>query len=149
MKTEWHELYPSERKPEWDQIIQHIGNPLWDTFHRVLQTEFGATSRVEYSRCSAAPGWNVKYRKGGRALCTLYPRRGFFICLVCIGPGERTETELRLKGSTQYMQALYANSSGMNDTKWLMANVTDTEILRDVLMLVTIRMQTKGKKIQK
>jgi AraC family transcriptional regulator len=27
-------------------------------------------------------GWNVKYRKGGRALCSLYPKQGYFLALV-------------------------------------------------------------------
>ena len=143
---EWNERYPMEHMPEWEQIAEHIASPLWETFHRTLQEEIGAAWRVEYSRCSGAPGWNVKYRKGGRALCTLYPRRGYFTCLICIGPKEYMEAELRLSGSTPYMQALYATSSGMNDTKWLMADVTDDEILRDVLMLVKLRVQAHTKR---
>ena len=146
MKTEWNELYPSEQKPQWDQMTRHIGNPLWETFQRVLQTEDGAACRLEHSRCSGAPGWNVKYRKGGRALCTVYPRRGYFTCLICIGPSEHTEAELRIRVCSQTIQTLYAHASGMNDTKWLMADVTNNEILNDVLMLVSLRIHTKGKK---
>ncbi|WP_423245054.1 DUF3788 family protein [Heliorestis acidaminivorans] len=26
---------------------------------------------MTYSKCSAQPGWNVKYKKSGKSLCTL------------------------------------------------------------------------------
>ncbi len=38
-----------------------------------------AIRQLEYSKCSLKPGWNVKYKKSGKALCALYPMEDYFI----------------------------------------------------------------------
>lgn len=85
---EWHELFPKTRQPEPSEIEAYIESPLWAEFCGWLQAAYAAGPLIQYSVCSGAPGWNVKFRKGSRAICTNYPRRGYFTCLVCIGgPG--------------------------------------------------------------
>jgi len=90
-----------------------------------------------------APGWNVKYKKSGRALCTLYPDAGSFIALVTIGQKESTEAELMLRTFTPYLQALYARVKTYNGARWLMIHVTDGGILSDVKRLIALRVPVK------
>lgn len=81
-------LWPQNRKPSPDDIAEFVDNPLWKALCSWLESGYRTVPRIEYSRCGMAPGWNVKYKKGGRALCTLYPAAGSFTCLVCIGQRE-------------------------------------------------------------
>jgi len=75
---EWAGLYGADRQPSEAQIAEYIANPLWENLNGFLRESYGVQPSYDYSTCSGQPGWNVKYKKGGRALCTLYPMPGFF-----------------------------------------------------------------------
>ncbi|KAB2952754.1 DUF3788 family protein [Heliorestis acidaminivorans] len=36
-----------------------------------MEEAYQAKPHITYSKCSAQPGWNVKYKKSGKSLCTL------------------------------------------------------------------------------
>ena len=102
----WHELFPLDREPTMEDIAGYIDHPLWDAFTAFIDESYGAKPRIEYSRCGGAPGWNVKYKARGRALCTVYPRDGFFICMVSVGSKEKDEAEALLATADPYVRAL-------------------------------------------
>jgi len=90
-KMNWNELYPKARQPDLPAVSDYIGNPLWEELRGHLESTYDVLPTVEHSICSGAPGWNLKYKKSGRALCTLYPAQGFFTCLVSVGSKEAME----------------------------------------------------------
>ena len=112
-----------------------IRDRLEDTFH--------ISPRIEYSRCSMQGGWNVKYKKGSRAVCTLYPEEGYFICMVSVGAKEAPEAELALNGCTAYVRQLYHDTTPFNGGRWMMIEVRNGEVLEDVKDLIGIRMRKK------
>lgn len=127
------------QKPSVTTISVYVNNPLFDELCRHLETEHQSKSVVEFSRCSMQYGWNVKYKKAGRSLCTLYPMEGYFIALIVIGERELPETELILSSFTKYFQQLfYETKTGMGQ-KWLMINVTEDAVLEDVKQCIAIR----------
>lgn len=145
---EWNDLFPADRMPEQAEISRYIGNPLWDELCRHIEDTYRAAPRMEHSVCSGAPGWNVKYRKGGRSLCTLYPHSGFAVCLVVIGRREASETELLLSGLSREIQELYASANPVNGCRWLMIPLTSPQILSDIKKLIQIRAASSGAKKQ-
>ena len=138
----WTQLYDKNTQPTKAQISAFIQNPLWEQIHEFLQGGYQVQPTYTYSTCPAQPGWNVKYQKGGRSLCTLYPMPGFFIALVVIGNKEQTETELMLPMLSQSVQSLYKNAACAMG-RWLMISVTDEEIFEDVKRLIQIRRKIK------
>lgn len=84
-------------------------------------------------------GWNIKFKRAGRSLCTLYPMEGYFIALVVIGERERAETELMLPSCTEYLQKPYKETKAGMGRKWLMIHVTDEAVLEDVKKCIAIR----------
>lgn len=139
----WNDLFSKENKPELSQIREHIDSPLWDSLCTFLETDYSVSPLVEYSRCGSAPGWNVKYRKGGRSLCTLYPQEHFFTCLVSIGSKEAAEAEALLPTFSPYLQELYQKTTQFNGSRWLMIDVTEEKILEDAERLIAIRAPKK------
>ena len=137
----WNEEFTKISKPASEQIHAHIGSPLWDEFCTFLESTYSVQPCIEYSQCSGAPGWNVKYKTGGRSLCTLYPREGYFTCLVSIGSKESMEAELLLSICTEYVQELYQATKPFNGARWLMIDVKSAEILHDVKQLIGIRVK--------
>jgi len=135
----WSERYPKASEPALLQIAQYIDSPLWPELRGFVETAYGVLPKVEYSMCSGARGWNLKYKKGGRSLCTLYPHEGFFTCLVCIGGKETMEAELVLTACNAYTRELYRKTKPFNGTRWLMIDVTSQDILEDVKRLICVR----------
>lgn len=82
---EWSKLYSKCDAPALEDVGQFVNNELWDKLNFFLQNTYRVQPKLSYSQCSMQPGWNVKYQKSGRSLCTLYPMEGFFIALVVIG----------------------------------------------------------------
>lgn len=140
----WFQRYPKSQQPTLEQISEYIASPLWGELCQWAEKSYQIEPKVEHSTCSGAPGWNVKYKKGGRALCTLYPDEGQFTALVTIGAKEASEVELLQPTYSEYMQELFARTQAFNGARWLMIRVTDAQVLEDVKKLIRLRVAPKG-----
>ena len=139
----WVNLYSADRQPTKAEIAEYIANPLWDELNDFLRKNYMVEPSYSYSTCSGQPGWNIKYQKAGRSLCTLYPMSGYFITLVVIGVKEQVEAEFLLSACSKYTQELYQASHFSAGGKWLMINVVDDQILDDVKQLIQTRRKIK------
>lgn len=128
------------------QTAEYIETPLWANLNDFLREKYGVQPSYDYSICSSQPGWNVKYRKGGRSLCTLYPMPGFFIALVTIGAKEEMEAELIAPTFTNHVQELMKIAGRVMGARWLMIHVTDEQVLDDVKCLIQIRYKIRSTK---
>ena len=136
---EWHEWYGPDHPPAFDEISAYVGSGLWDGAREALESAFQTAPRLEYSRCAMQKGWNVKYKKGGRALCTLYPMAGQFIALVVIGQREEANMPSVLPVLKENTQALYHRTPFSMGGRWLMLKVEDEAALKDLMSLVRLR----------
>ena len=140
---EWCELWSAEHEPTEKQITEFVGSPLWDELTHYLQETYNIRAKLSYSRCSmdkgAWKGWNVKYKKSGRALCTLYPKQGHFIALLNIGAKERSEADRLIPLCDKYTRELYNRTEAGNLGKSLPMDVTNKKRMRDVKNLVALR----------
>lgn len=139
----WSERFGPEQMPTKSEISSSINNAMWEQFNEYMQQSYGVAPMYSYSKCPAQRGWNVKYQKAGRALCTLYPMQGYFIALVTIGAKEQAEAELALRHCTDTVRELYQKAVPFNASRWLMISVTSEEILEDVKHLIAIRRPVK------
>ena len=139
----WNQLYTKAVQPSPEEIAAFVGSPLWGELGAYIADAYGAEPRVEHSVCSGAPGWNVKYKKGSRALCTLYPDDGSFTCLLVVGTAEAPFADAALAACSDYVRELYANTRVFNGTRWLMLRVADARVLEDVKTLLSLRAAPK------
>lgn len=139
------ERYPKGAQPSAADMSRYIDNPMWEALNGFLRDAYDTEPEYAFSDCSAQPGWNVKYKKAGRALCTLYPMPGYFIALVVIGTKEEGEADLVMPTLAPYTQALYARTRSTAMGRWLMIEVTSEPILRDVEALIQLRRKIKAK----
>ena len=140
---DWVTLYPPDRQPTPGDIAGFIASPLWEELNRFLTENYQASPSYSYSICAGQPGWNVKYQKAGRSLCTLYPMPGFFIALVVIGTREEAEAALIEPLLDEYTKKLMESSASVAGARWLMIHVTTQSILEDVKRLVQLRRKIK------
>jgi hypothetical protein len=141
----WNDLFYNDRRPTLDDINQFIGqgSSLWLELLSYIENTYNVQPKMSYSKCAAQPGWNIKYQKGGKSLCTLYPMEGYFIALIVVGAKEEAEVETMLGTLTPYIQALYCNTAFSCGGRWLMIDVKDKSSLEDIKRLIAVRVKPK------
>lgn len=139
----WQEMYLQDNKPTIQQIGKYVNSPFWNKLNDELAAAYSIEPQIEYSCCSMQKGWNVKYKKKGRSLCTLYPMDNNFTALVVIGKKEQMEAEFVITGCGKYMRNLFDEIPYTNGAKWLMIEVKNKTALRDVENLIAVRAKQK------
>jgi AraC family transcriptional regulator len=143
----WSERFDKEHEPTGSQIAEYIATPLWGELADHLQQAYNSKPKIEYSGCSMDggiwKGWNVKYKKGGKSLCTLYPKRGYFLSLITVSEKDAEEADLLIQHFCDYVKELYHRAVfGKNYGKMLGIEVTSEEILQDMKVLIALRAGT-------
>ncbi len=130
--------------PTLDEIAEAVQNPLFQTFCAKIKETYNVSEKIEYSCCSMEPGWNVKFKKSGRALCTIYPKESYFTVMVAVGRKEKEAVEVLLPDSSEKIQEIYHQTQEWNGQRWLMIDLEDPDdCCEDVFRLIKIR---SGKK---
>jgi len=143
---QWNELFDREHEPSKAQVKEFINSQLWDDLDGYLRQTCKVKPKLFYSNCGMDKGmwkgWNVKYKKSGKSLCTLYPKQGYLLLLMPIGAREMNEAEVIMPLCTEYTQDLFKRSGGQ-DGKSLGFEVRDESVLHDIKSLIEIRAKTE------
>ncbi|MCC0638398.1 MULTISPECIES: DUF3788 domain-containing protein [unclassified Clostridioides] len=136
---DWQDTFFQDNKPTFEQIKEFINSPLWDKLNSILSSTYSVEPKLEYSKCSMQRGWNVKYKKRGKSLCTLYPQEGSFKALVIVNESNRVEVDLFINTCCDYIKQLYNEIKFFNGSKWLMIQIDSMSALNDTLELIKLR----------
>lgn len=121
--------------PSFDDITAYI-NPsartLWADLNTFIQETFKAKPKIAYSICAGKPGWNVKYQKSGKSLCTLYPDRDCLIALVVIKAEMAALIQSARPALHPVIRHLIETGKPFNNTFWLMIPLEDQAVLESV-----------------
>ena len=129
-----------DTRPTLEELAEYVGNPLFPRFCREIKDTYQCRETIEYSRCGLEPGWNVKFKKSGKALCTLYLREGFFTAMVVVGRKEKAAVEALLPSCAPALRELYRETREGNGQRWLMIDLEDEgPLYRDALRLIQLR----------
>ena len=131
--------------PNISEISGYIESPIFDEFYQYMNDKYKAVCKIEYSKDVWARGWNVKFRKSGKSLCVIYPKKNYFTVLVVVGNKEREHVENLLLQFSEYIQKIYHNTREGNGQKWLMIDIISKNTsYQDVLRFIDIRYAQKG-----
>lgn len=131
-------------QPHMEEICTVINNPLFQELCQYMETEYKALCKIEYSKDVWQRGWNIKFRKAGKSLCTVYPKEGYFTVLVVVSNKEREPVETLLPQMSDEIQTIYRETKEGNGQRWLMINLkVDGAVYSDVLKLIATRRQSK------
>ena len=143
----WNEMYSDEHEPSENEVAEFIKSPLWGDLANHLQQTYNVKPKLSYSNCAMdggnRKGWNVKYAKNGKSLCTLYPKEGHFLALVTIGAKEISEADLLIPLCGEYVQGLYCKSKSSTGGKSPAIEVTSGDVLEDMKNLIAVRATKK------
>ena len=134
------DLLDKDSRPELGELCEYVKNPLFARFCSELKETYHCAESIEYSACSLEKGWNVKFKKSGRSLCTVYLREDYFTVLVVVGKKVKPRVEEILPECTEDLRRIYDQTREGNGQRWLMIDLEDEGALyRDVLRLIQIR----------
>ncbi len=126
--------------PALEDISEYVRNPVFMQFCMEIKNTYQCNEKIEYSSCSWERGWNIKFKKAGKTLCTIYPREGYFTVMVVVGTKEKARVEAILPECSADLQSIYDQTKEGNGQRWLMIDVEDKESLYDnLLRLIRIR----------
>lgn len=136
---DWNAIYPGPEEPTAEQPSAYVSHPMWEPLNRWICEAYSLSPIYSYSSCSMGRGWNVKYRSGGKALCTLYPAAGAFTCLV-VAPAQ---AEALLPTLSEYTQACWQAVKPMGSGRWLSLEVDSPEVVEDIKTLLMLKRPLK------
>jgi len=141
--VQWSELYTKDNEPSESQIRDFVNTTLWDDLDNHLRQEYNVKPKIAYSGCSMDngmwKGWNIKYQKSGKSLCTVYPKQGYIQALVPVSFQNLDEVELMLSIFTEYTQNLFNHSATYRNGKSLAFMVEDEAVLHDMKNIIALR----------
>lgn len=139
----WNEQFDQDHQPTLDQVTDFIDSPLWVDLTTCLQETYKAKQILSYSKCAMDSGnwmgWNIKFKKSGKILCTVYPKQGYLMVLIPVSNKNLAEADLLTKAFSDYTKDIYQNTPSHHMGKSLALEVTDAAILDDLKELITLR----------
>ena len=132
-------MNPKTRPSKEELINIAKNNAVLKKLCAFIEAEMNAAHRIDHSTCPMAPGWNLKYKKGGRAVCTIYP--GKDECGVMITLNRERLEAFRAMGKAfgKTLRNLEARTTPLNGAKWLSVNVVDEEGLAEAKKLLKLK----------
>lgn len=135
----WDVAWPQQMKPTLSDIGEWIKNPLFEELADWMKETYQLEPSIEFSRCSMDKGWNIKYKKGSKALCALYVRSGWFTAMVTLGAKQVAELEVLLPTFSASFRKLYEKTPLFNGGKWLVVDVKKEKQLEEVQRLILMK----------
>jgi hypothetical protein len=140
-------IFDASHKLAFEELSVYIKEPAlswWIDINAFLQNQYKAAPKMCFSKCSMQKGWNVKYRKSGKSLCTLYPEKKSFIVLLVI----KLELVPVIEAMKNEFEPAVLNTvrtaRPFNGTKWLMIKVESEAIEKNVRELLVLKHGISG-----
>lgn len=130
--------------PNAEELACYVDNPLFDELCREMERAYQARQSIEFSGDKVLLGWNLKFKKAGRTLCTVYPRKGHFPMLLVVGRKEKARVEALLPGLSDAFRDIYANTQEGMGQRWLLLDFASrTPLYDDALSVIRIRRESR------
>ena len=92
-----YEVFSKENQPTETELEEFVGTEVSTLFNDLdnhLRERYKIKPKLAYSSCAMDKniwrGWNIKYQKSGKSLCTIYPQQGYLLVLI---PGSHFEVK--------------------------------------------------------
>lgn len=135
-------ILDADQTPTYDEIVHYADGAarvLWQNINSYIQQMYKASPKITYSKCSGKPGWNVKYQKSGKSICTLYPEKKGFVVLVVVTLDLVPIIEVMSEKFETAILEIMRTAKPFNGTLWLMIPVADKAMLESVKQILSLK----------
>jgi hypothetical protein len=139
----YERLLDATTTPTPAQVRAHLGSSagLYDSLLEFLSHNYQVEPLVEFG--GAKYGWQLRYRKGSKPLCTIYPEAGAFTVLVVLGRDESDKALAAQDTLHPTFRKALLEAHVYHDGRWLWLRVLSEEDLEDIKTLLAIKRKPK------
>jgi len=124
--------------PEEIRLVLGSRFPLWERLTQFIHTNYQIAGEFSFWG-PAKSGWNLRYRKKGKALVALYPQKERIIAQVVLGKAQ-AERALNLK-LTEKVSKMLREAPQLHDGRWLSIPILNEADAEDVERLLLVKMR--------
>ncbi len=128
--------------PEELQTALGVAFPFWERLLGFISVNYDMPPELSYGGKNY--GWNLWYRKSGKALVSLYPQQDRFTAQVVLGK-EQVEKAMGLELGEKVGKML-REMPQFHDGKWLFIPVASKQDVQDVEQLLLVKKRAARKK---
>ena len=138
----YERMLDKDHQPTEQEILETIGETeAWLDLKKYLEENYDfEPEKVFYGK---KYGWTIRYRKGRKTLCSLFPEKGAFTVLVVLG---KKEAEKVISNTDNYgagLRKLIENTEQLHDGSWLWIRVLTIEDAADIEKLLAAKRKPK------
>ncbi len=136
-----------EHIPGRDDIVDYLGEDegeAWDDIVSFIEDNYNFTPETVFG--GKKYGWEIRYRKSGKSLCTLYPEKGAFTIQIVLGSKEAEQAIARLNEFGANVSSLISGTEQLHDGRWLWIRVLKKDNTDDIKRLLQIKKKPQRKK---
>jgi hypothetical protein len=132
-----------EHQPTMREISISVGSKkdLWDSLERFVAENY--RTKRDFAFYGKNYGWAVRFRKGGKALLSMYPGEGSFTVQIVLGetPASKASSPRLGKNAKNVLETAHQFPEG----RWLFIRVSSKQDIRGIQQLLLLK--TSGPQI--
>ena len=124
-------------KPTEEEVFEVISKAksLWDNLISFIENNYKIKSEFKFYGINF--GWALRYRKSGRVLISIYPRKDEFLVQIILN-GKEVENALKLDIKSETREIII-KTQPIREGKWIYLKVTPNTSLEDIQNLILVR----------
>jgi hypothetical protein len=145
MNQDFSRMTDKTHKPTEEEIIIFIGKSAkgaWFEIKRFLEERYDSVPETVFY--GARYGWNVRYRKKNKTLCSFFPEKGGLTILIVLGKKEAEKALLMREELSTKINRLVENTKQLHDGRWIWIRLEKPGDTKDVMKLLQIKRKPKN-----
>ena len=147
IKQDYSRMIDKTHKPTEEEILSFIGEhakEAWLEIKQFIEKHYDIEPETLYY--GTKYGWTIRYRKGGKTLCSLFPEKDGFTILITLGKKESEKVLSLFDELSSKTQKLLRNTKQLHDGRWLWIRLLAKSDTDDVKKLLQIKRRPKKRK---
>ena len=131
-------------KPTEEEIVSFIGwraKEAWLEIRRFIEDHYDMVPETVFY--GAKYGWTIRYRKGGKTLCSLFPEKRGFTVLIVLGKKELEKALSIREELSSKIHELLGDTEQLQHGRWLWIRLFTTRDTDDIKKLLQIKRKPK------
>ncbi len=139
MERDFHRMTDKMHEPTAQEMMNFIGaqpKEAWLEIKRFIEERYDVAPETMFY--GEKYRWTVRYRRGGKTLCSLFPEKGGFTVLVVLGKKESEKVLSMREELSSKINKLLGDTEQLHDGRWLwirLLTVGDTEDIKKLLQI--------------
>jgi hypothetical protein len=132
------------REPTAEEMLSFMGErakEAWLEIRRFIEDRYDLVPETIFY--GTKYGWTIRYRKGGKTLCSLFPEKGGFTVLIVLGKKESKKALSIRDELSSKICVLLGDTEQLHDGRWLWIRLLRTSDTDDVKKLLGIKRKPK------